>query len=86
MKCYCMTYDLTKVAPKTVYVSKNSTFKIGIRVKTASGYDSESLTLEGASGELSPAGYFEDYLTWKLTSAKQEEVALLEVKYAGDST
>ena len=31
MKCYCVTYDLNKRSSKTVYVSKNSTFQIGIK-------------------------------------------------------
>ena len=31
MKCYCVTFDLNKRSSKTVYVSKNSTFQIGIK-------------------------------------------------------
>ena len=31
MRVYCVTYDITKRSSKTVYVSKNSTFQIGIK-------------------------------------------------------
>ena len=31
MRAYCITYDLNKRSSKTVYVSKNSTFQIGIK-------------------------------------------------------
>lgn len=31
MKCYCIEFDLNKRSSKTVYVSKNSTFQIGIK-------------------------------------------------------
>ena len=32
MRVYCVTYDITKRSPKTIYVSKNSTFQIGVKV------------------------------------------------------
>ena len=72
MKCYCVTYDLNKRSSKTVYVSKNSTFQIGIKcykdgVLLASG------ELDAPNGTtLKSSGTLADYTTWTLTSGDKE--------------
>lgn len=83
MKCYCMTYDLERVAPKTVYVSKNSTFKIGIKAKTPGGGFSTDVTLTDSEGSaLTSAGFFEDFLTWKLAADSKESIQQYKVTHA----
>ena len=72
MKCYCIEFDLNKRSSKTVYVSKNSTFQIGIKcykdgVLLASG------SLESLNGTpLKSSGTLADYTTWTLTSGDKE--------------
>ena len=72
MKCYCVTYDITKRSSKTVYVSKNSTFQIGIKCYK----DGELLaagSLDAPNGTtLKSSGTLADYTTWTLTSGDKE--------------
>lgn len=72
MKCYCVTYDLNKRSSKTVYVSKNSTFQIGIKCYK----DGELLaggSLNAPNGTaLTSSGTLADYTTWTLTSGAEE--------------
>lgn len=72
MKCYCVTFDLNKRSSKTVYVSKNSTFQIGIKCYK----DGELLaagSLDAPNGTtLKSSGTLADYTTWTLTSGAEE--------------
>ena len=72
MKCYCITFDLNKRSSKTVYVSKNSTFQIGIKCYK----DGELLasgSLAAPNGTLlNSSGTLADYTTWTLTSGAEE--------------
>ena len=72
MKCYCIEFDLNKRSSKTVYVSKNSTFQIGIKCYK----DGELLaagSLNAPNGtELTSSGTLADYTTWTLTSGAEE--------------
>ena len=72
MKCYCVTFDLNKRSSKTVYVSKNSTFQIGIKCYK----DGELLAageLDAPDGiPLKSSGTLADYATWTLTSGDKE--------------
>ena len=72
MKCYCVTFDLNKRSSKTVYVSKNSTFQIGIKCYK----DGELLasgSLDAPNGTpLNSSGTLADYTTWTLTSGDKE--------------
>lgn len=72
MKCYCIEFDLNKRSSKTVYVSKNSTFQIGIKCYK----DGELLaagSLNAPNGTtLNPSGKLADYTTWTLTSGAEE--------------
>ena len=73
MKCYCVTYDLNKRSSKTVYVSKNSTFQIGIKCYK----DGELLAageIDAPDGTpLKSSGTLADYATWTLTSGDKED-------------
>ena len=72
MKCYCIEFDLNKRSSKTVYVSKNSTFQIGIKCYK----DGELLaagSLNAPDGTaLNSSGKLADYTTWTLTSGAEE--------------
>ena len=72
MKCYCIEFDLNKRSSKTVYVSKNSTFQIGIKCYK----DGELLasgSLDAPNGTtLMSSGTLADYTTWTLTSGAKE--------------
>lgn len=72
MKCYCITFDLNKRSSKTVYVSKNSTFQIGIKCYK-DGELLESGSLDAPNGTvLQSSGTLADYTTWTLTSGAEE--------------
>ena len=72
MKCYCIEFDLNKRSSKTVYVSKNSTFQIGIKC-----YKDGQLLAAGSlyapnGTKLNSSGKLADYTTWTLTSGAEE--------------
>ena len=73
MKCYCIEFDLNNRSSKTVYVSKNSTFQIGIKCYK----DGELLasgSLDAPNGTtLNSSGTLADYTTWTLTSGDKED-------------
>ena len=72
MKCYCVTYDITNRSPKTIHVSKNSTFQIGIKCyKDGELLDSGSLNAPNGT-PLKSSGKLADYTTWTLTSGAEE--------------
>ena len=72
MKCYCVTFDLNKRSSKTVYVSKNSTFQIGIKCyKDGQLLDSGSLYAPNGT-KLNSSGTLANYTTWTLTSGAEE--------------
>ena len=72
MHAYCVTFDLNKRSSKTVYVSKNSTFQIGIKC-----YKDGQLLANGSLAApngttLNSSGKLADYTTWTLTSGAEE--------------
>ena len=72
MKCYCITFDLNKRSSKTVYVSKNSTFQIGIKCyKDGELLAAGSLAAPNGTA-LKSSGTLADYTTWTLTSGAEE--------------
>ena len=72
MKCYCIEFDLNNRSSKTVYVSKNSTFQIGIKCyKDGKLLDSGSLDAPNGTA-LKSSGTLADYTTWTLTSGAEE--------------
>lgn len=88
MKCYCIEFDLNKRSSKTVYVSKNSTFQIGIKCYK----DGELLaagSLNAPNGTaLKSSGTLADYTTWTLTSGAEEaaEQYSFTVQYTAGET
>ena len=88
MKCYCIKFDLNKRSSKTVYVSKNSTFQIGIKcykdgqLLAAGSLDAPNGTTLKSSGTLA------DYTTWTLTSGAEEaaEQYIFTAQYAAGDT
>ena len=72
MKCYCIEFDLNKRSSKTVYVSKNSTFQIGIKCyKDGELLAAGSLYAPNGTALMS-SGTLADYTTWTLTSGAEE--------------
>ena len=72
MKCYCIEFDLNKRSSKTVYVSKNSTFQIGIKCyKDGKLLAAGSLNAPNGT-KLTSSGKLADYTTWTLTSGAEE--------------
>ena len=73
MKCYCVTFDLNKRSSKTVYVSKNSTFQIGIKCyKDGELLDSYELHDQSGTPLLPSSSKLADYAVWTLTSGDKE--------------
>ena len=74
MKCYCVTYDITKRSSKTVYVSKNSTFQIGIKILNAAGIPFASFKLLDSTGAAvaKQASKLAQYTLYALTSGDAE--------------
>ena len=74
MKCYCVTYDITKRSSKTVYVSKNSTFQIGIKILNAAGTPFASFKLLDSTGAAvaKQASKLAQYTLYALTSGDAE--------------
>lgn len=74
MKCYCVTYDITKRSSKTVYVSKNSTFQIGLKILNVDGTPFASVKLLDSTGSaVAPqANKLAQYALYALTSGDAE--------------
>lgn len=72
MKCYCIEFDLNKRSSKTVYVSKNSTFQIGIKCYKDGQLLAAGLLNAPNGTELKSSGTLADYTTWTLTSGAEE--------------
>ena len=74
MKCYCVTYDITKRSSKTVYVSKNSAFQIGLKILNAAGIPFVSVKLLDSTGAAvaKQASKLAQYTLYALTSGDAE--------------
>ena len=73
MKCYCIIYDLNKRSSKTVYVSKNSTFQIGIKCyKDGELLDAYELHDQSGVPLLPSSSKLADYAVWTLASGDKE--------------
>ena len=75
MKCYCVTFDITKRSSKTVYVSKNSTFQIGLKILNATGTPFASVKLLDSTGAsvAKQASKLAQYTLYTLTSGDFED-------------
>ena len=73
MKCYCIEFDLNKRSSKTVYVSKNSTFQIGIKCyKDGELLDAYELHDQSGTPLLPSSSKLADYAVWTLASGDKE--------------
>ena len=74
MKCYCITYDITKRSSKTVYVSKNSAFQIGLNILNAAGTPFANFKLLDSTGAAvaKQASKLAQYTLYALTSGDAE--------------
>ena len=74
MRAYCITYDITKRSSKTVYVSKNSTFQIGIKILNDAGTPFASFKLLDSTGAAvaKQASKLAQYTLYALTSGDAE--------------
>lgn len=75
MKCYCVTYDITKRSSKTVYVSKNSTFQIGLKILNVAGTPFSSVKLLDSTGAAvaKQASKLAQYTLYAFTSGDAED-------------
>lgn len=89
MRAYCVTYDITKRSSKTVYVSKNSTFQIGLKILNAIGTPFASVKLLDSTGAAlaKQASKLAQYTLYALTSGDAEDAKQYtpQVTVYGDS-
>ena len=73
MKCYCVTYDITKRSPKTIHVSKNSTFQIGVKVLDQNGKYIQSIKVKDENNTtLKQSGTLAEYRLYSATSGDSQ--------------
>ena len=89
MRAYCVTYDITKRSPKTIYVSKNSTFQIGVKVLDQNGNYIQSIKVRDENNTtLTYSGTLAQYRLYSATSgdsqgSKQWSVAFTQYTSGG---
>ena len=73
MKCYCVTFDITNRSPKTVHVSKNSTFQIGVKVLDQNGKYITSIKVRDENNTtLTQSGTLAQYRLYSATSGDSQ--------------
>ena len=89
MKCYCVTFDITNRSPKTIHVSKNSTFQIGVKVIDQNGKYIQSIKVRDENNTtLNQSGTLAEYSLYSATSgdsqgSKQWSVAFTQYTSTG---
>ena len=89
MRAYCVTYDITNRSPKTIHVSKNSTFQIGVKVLDQNGKYITSIKVRDENNTtLKQSGTLAEYRLYSATSgdsqgSKQWSVAFTQYTSAG---
>ena len=89
MRAYCVTYDITNRSPKTIHVSKNSTFQIGVKVIDQNGNYIQSIKVRDENNTtLKQSGTLAEYRLYSATSgdsqgSKQWSVAFTQYTSAG---
>ena len=89
MKCYCVTFDITNRSPKTIHVSKNSTFQIGVKVIDQNGKYIQSIKVRDENNTtLRQSGTLAEYRLYSATSgdsqgSKQWSIAFTQYTSAG---
>ena len=73
MRAYCVTYDITKRSPKTIHVSKNSTFQIGVKVLDQNGKYIQSIKIKDENNTtLKQSGTLAEYRLYSATSGDSQ--------------
>ena len=89
MRAYCVTYDITNRSPKTIHVSKNSTFQIGVKVLDQNGKYITSIKVKDENNTtLKQSGTLAEYSLYSATSgdsqgSKQWSVAFTQYTSTG---
>ena len=89
MRAYCVTYDITNRSPKTIHVSKNSTFQIGVKVIDQNGNYIQSIKVRDENNTtLKQSGTLAEYRLYSATSgdsqgSKQWSVAFVQYTSTG---
>ena len=89
MRAYCVTYDITNRSPKTIHVSKNSTFQIGVKVIDQNGKYIQSIKVRDENNTtLKQSGTLAEYRLYSATSgdsqgSKQWSIAFTQYTSAG---
>ena len=89
MRAYCVTYDITNRSPKTIHVSKNSTFQIGVKVIDQNGKYIQSIKVKDENNTtLKQSGTLAEYRLYSATSgdsqgSKQWSIAFTQYTSAG---
>ena len=89
MRAYCVTYDITNRSPKTIHVSKNSTFQIGVKVIDQNGNYIQSIKVRDENNTtLKQSGTLAEYRLYSATSgdsqgSKQWSIAFTQYTSAG---
>ena len=73
MRAYCVTYDITNRSPKTIHVSKNSTFQIGVKVLNQNGKYITSIKVKDENNTtLKQSGTLAEYRLYSATSGDSQ--------------
>ena len=73
MRAYCVTYDITNRSPKTIHVSKNSTFQIGVKVLDQNGKYIQSIKVRDENNTtLKQSGTLAEYRLYSATSGDSQ--------------
>ena len=73
MRAYCVTYDITNRSPKTIHVSKNSTFQIGVKVLDQNGKYIQSIKVKDENNTtLKQSGTLAEYRLYSATSGDSQ--------------
>ena len=89
MRAYCVTFDITNRSPKTIHVSKNSTFQIGVKVIDQNGNYIQSIKVRDENNTtLKQSGTLAEYRLYSATSgdsqgSKQWSIAFTQYTSAG---
>ena len=89
MRAYCVTYDITNRSPKTIHVSKNSTFQIGVKVLDQNGKYITSIKVRDENNTtLKQSGTLAEYRLYSATSgdsqgSKQWSIAFTQYTIGG---
>ena len=83
MRAYCVTYDITNRSPKTIHVSKNSTFQIGVKVLDQNGKYITSIKVKDENNTtLKQSGTLAEYRLYSATSGDSQGSKQWSISFA----